>query len=58
MPACKYVEENGSAAMSVAKRSAGVIPEMNLRKCVTRMPLSSANEATNFERVYVKCVVQ
>ena len=27
----KYVDENGSAAMLVAKRSASVAPEMNLR---------------------------
>ena len=45
MPACRYVEENGSAAMLAAKRSAGVTPEVNLRECVTSMPLPSANEA-------------
>ena len=37
MPTHRYVEENGSAAMLAAKRSAGVTPEMNLRECVTCM---------------------
>ena len=37
MPAHRYVAENGLAAMLVAKRSAGVAPEMNLRECVTHM---------------------
>ena len=31
MLVCKYVDENGSAAMLAAKRSAGVTPEVNLR---------------------------
>ena len=30
MLACEYVDENGPAAMLAAKRSAGVVPEMNL----------------------------
>ena len=30
MPACKYVEENGLAAMLAAKRLAGVAPEVSL----------------------------
>ena len=29
------LEENGSAATLVAKRSAGATPEVNLRECVT-----------------------
>ena len=32
MLVCKYVDENSSAAMLAAKRSAGVIPEVNLRE--------------------------
>ena len=32
-------------AMLAAKRSAGVAPEVNLRKRVTSMPLESANKA-------------
>ena len=31
MLVCNYVDENGSAAMLAAKRSAGVKPEVNLR---------------------------
>ena len=31
MFACKYVDQNSSAAMLAAKRSAGVTPEVNLR---------------------------
>ena len=30
MPACRYVEENGSVAMLATKRSAGAVPEVNL----------------------------
>ena len=32
MPAHRYVEEIGSAAMLAAKRLAGVAPEVNFRK--------------------------
>ena len=39
MPACRYVEEIGAPAMLVAKRLAGVTPEVNLRECVICMPL-------------------
>ena len=39
MPACRYVEEIGMAAMLVAKRLAGVTPEVNLREYVICMPL-------------------
>ena len=37
---CKYVDENGSAAMLAARRSAGVTPKVNLR-----IPLHTGNEA-------------
>ena len=47
MPGCRYVEEIGLAAMLAAKRSAGVTPEVNLRECVTCMPLPSANKAAH-----------
>ena len=39
------MEEIGLATMLAAKRSAGVAPEVNLRECVTCMPLPSANKA-------------
>ena len=47
MPACRYVEENGSAAMLATKRSAGVTPEVNLGECVTGMPPPSTNKAAH-----------
>ena len=47
MPACRYVEENGLAAMLAANRSAGVTPEVNLREYVTRMPPPSANNVVH-----------
>ena len=47
MPVHKYVDRNGSAATLATKRSAGVTPEMNLRECVTHMPLPSANKAAH-----------
>ena len=40
----RYLEENGSAAMLAAKRSAGITPEVNLKECVTHMPLSRVNK--------------
>ena len=40
MPIHKYVDNNGSAAMLVTKRSAGVAPKMNLR-----IPLHAGNKA-------------
>ena len=44
MLVCKYVDENGSGAMLTAKRSAGVVPEVNIRECITSlMPLPNAN---------------
>ena len=47
MPACRYVEENGSAAMLAAKRSVGVAPEVNFREHVTHMPPPSMNKAAH-----------
>ena len=44
MPAHRYMEENGLAAMLAAKRSAGVAPEENLGKCITHTPLPSMNK--------------
>ena len=45
MPACRYMEENGSAVMLATMRSVSVMSEMNLRGYVTYMPLPSANKA-------------
>ena len=39
MPTHMYVEQIGSAAMLAAKWSAGVLPEVNLRECVTHICL-------------------
>ena len=47
MPAHRYLEENGSAAMLAAKRLAGVAPEMNIRECVTCMPPPSVNKTAH-----------
>ena len=47
MPASKYVEEIRLVAMLVTKKSAGVLPDVNLREHVTRMPLPSANKAAH-----------
>ena len=44
MPACRYVEENCSAA---TKRLAGVALEVNLKECISRTPPSSANKASH-----------
>ena len=41
------MEEDGLAAMLAAKRSAGVALEMNVRECVTHMPLPRVNKATH-----------
>ena len=35
MPACRYLEENGSAAILTAKRLAGIALEVNLKEHVT-----------------------
>ena len=45
MPAHRYGEEIGLAAMLASKRLAGVTPEVNLTEHVTCMPLPSANNA-------------
>ena len=42
------MEENGSAAMLAAKRSAGVTPEVNLMEPVTHTPPPSVNKIANF----------
>ena len=47
MPALRYVEEIGSAAILATKRLAGVTPEVNLRKLLTCTPLSGMNEAAH-----------
>ena len=47
MPAHRYVEENGSAAMLATGNLAGVAPEVNLRKHVTHTPLLRANKAAH-----------
>ena len=45
MPAHRYVEENGSAAILVTKRLGGVIAKVDLRECITHMPPPSMNMA-------------
>ena len=47
MPAHRYKEEISLSTMLAAKRSVGVTPEMNLRECVTHMPLASTNKAAH-----------
>ena len=47
MPADKYVEENGLAAMLTKKRSAGVTPKVNLRECVIYTSPPSMNKAAH-----------
>ena len=47
MPVCRYVEESSVVAMLAAKRSAGVTPEMNLRKHIIHMPLPNMNKAAH-----------
>ena len=47
MFAYRYVEENGSTAILAAKRLAGVAPEVNLKECVTHMPLSATYKAAH-----------
>ena len=37
MLGCRYMEENGLAAMLAAKWSAGDVPEMKLRNYVTHL---------------------
>ena len=45
MAACRYVEEIGS----VAKRSVGVAPEVNLKECVTHTPQPIVFKAAYFD---------
>ena len=47
MPAHRYVEYNGSAAILATKRSAGVTPEVNLGECVTHRSPPSVNKAAH-----------
>ena len=47
MLVCKYVDENGLAAMLAAKRSAGVTPEVNLREPISCMPQPRVNKAAH-----------
>ena len=47
MPANKYMEENGLAAMLATKRSAGVAPRVNLREYVICMPMPNMNKAVH-----------
>ena len=47
MPAHRYVEEIGSAAMLVAKWLANAVPEVNFIECVTHTPLPSMNKAAH-----------
>ena len=47
MPARRYVGENGSATMLAVKRSAGVTPEVNLRKYVIYKPPPCADKAAH-----------
>ena len=47
MPACRYVEVVGSAAMLATKRSAGFTPDMNIREHVTHLPPTSTNKAAH-----------
>ena len=47
MPAHRCVEEISLAAMLAARRLAGVTPEVNLRECVTCIPMTSVNQATH-----------
>ena len=46
MPARRYVEKIGSAAMLATKESAGVAPEVNLREHATHISPPSRNKAT------------
>ena len=47
MPASRYVEKIRLPDMLVTKKSAGVLPDVNLRKHVTRTPLPSVNKAAH-----------
>ena len=45
MTAYRYIEEIGSSAILATNRSAVVTPEVNLRECITCMPLPKATHA-------------
>ena len=45
MPVHRYMEENGLATILAAKISAGVTPEVSLKKHVTHMPLPNMKRA-------------
>ena len=47
MPAHRYVEEISLATMLATKKSTDIAPEVNLRECVTHMPLPSVNKAAH-----------
>ena len=47
MPARRYMEENNSATMLAAKKSAGDTLELSLMQCVTYMPLPSVKKAAH-----------
>ena len=47
MLAHRYLEAIGSAAMLAIKRLAGIVPEVNLRECVTYMPPPSENKTAH-----------
>ena len=47
MPAHRYMEENGLAAMLATKKLAGVAPEVNLQEHVPHTPPPSANKAAH-----------
>ena len=43
MPGCRYMEENGLAMMLLAS----LVPEVDLRECVTHTPPPSMNKAVH-----------
>ena len=45
MHACRYIAENGSAAMLATPRLAGVTPKVNLWECVKQMHPQNVNNA-------------
>ena len=48
MPASTYVGENGLADMLATKRSAGVIPEVNIEESVRYTSQPSVNKAADY----------
>ena len=47
MLVCKYIDENGLAAMLATKRLAGVTSEVNLREHTSQMPWRSVDKAAH-----------